>query len=70
MRLSQVITNLLNNAAKYTDVGGHIWLTVQQVRDAVEISVRDTGVGIPIYLRGQSISEDGRKSISKLSCPR
>jgi signal transduction histidine kinase/DNA-binding response OmpR family regulator len=46
-RLAQVVSNLLNNAAKYTDRGGHIWLTAgQQGREAV-VTVRDTGVGIP-----------------------
>lgn len=47
-RLEQVMVNLLNNAAKYTDEGGQIWLTVQQEPDAVEVvvRVRDTGVGI------------------------
>jgi CheY-like chemotaxis protein len=47
-RLEQVMVNLLNNAAKYTDEGGRIWLTVQQEHDAVEVvlRVRDTGVGI------------------------
>lgn len=47
-RLEQVIVNLLNNAVKYTDEGGHIWLTVKQEDDEVEVvlRVRDTGVGI------------------------
>ena len=47
-RLEQVIVNLLNNAAKYTDEGGHIWLTVKQEDHEVEVvlRVRDTGVGI------------------------
>jgi PAS domain S-box-containing protein len=45
-RLAQVFSNLLTNAAKYTDRGGHIWLTaVRQGRDVV-VSVRDTGIGI------------------------
>jgi PAS domain S-box-containing protein len=46
VRLSQVFANLLNNAAKYTDPGGKIWLAVREQGDRVEISVRDTGVGI------------------------
>lgn len=45
-RLEQVVVNLLTNAAKYTDEGGHIWLGVRQVGDEAEIRVRDTGVGI------------------------
>jgi signal transduction histidine kinase/ActR/RegA family two-component response regulator len=47
IRLTQIVSNLLNNAAKYTDVGGEIWLTVTRDGDAVMISVRDTGTGIP-----------------------
>lgn len=47
VRLSQIIANLLNNAAKYTDPGGQIWLTVQPAGDEVAISIRDTGIGIP-----------------------
>ena len=47
IRLAQLISNLLNNAAKYTERGGHIWLTAErQGREAV-VTVRDTGVGIP-----------------------
>jgi len=45
-RLEQVVVNLLNNAAKYTDEGGHIRLTVQQEGGEVVLFVRDTGVGI------------------------
>jgi CheY-like chemotaxis protein len=46
-RLAQVVANLLNNAAKYTEKGGHIWLTVDRRGDRVVLSVRDTGIGIP-----------------------
>jgi PAS domain S-box-containing protein len=45
-RLEQVVVNLLTNAAKYTEEGGHIWLTVQQEGDDCVLRVRDTGVGI------------------------
>ena len=45
-RLEQVVVNLLNNAAKYTDEGGHIRLTAQQEGGEVVLRVRDTGVGI------------------------
>ncbi len=46
-RITQVITNLLNNAAKYTDDGGQIQLTVSNSESRVAISVRDNGIGIP-----------------------
>lgn len=45
-RLEQVVVNLLNNAAKYTDKGGHIWLSVEQEGDRAVLRVKDTGVGI------------------------
>jgi PAS domain S-box-containing protein len=45
-RLTQVIGNLLNNAAKYTDTGGQIELVVRRESDMVSISVRDNGIGI------------------------
>lgn len=46
-RLSQVLLNLLNNAAKYTDPGGRIWLDASQAGGRVIIRVKDTGIGIP-----------------------
>jgi PAS domain S-box-containing protein len=45
-RLAQVVGNLLNNACKFTDVGGHIALTVEREGEQVAIRVRDNGVGI------------------------
>lgn len=47
VRLTQVFANLLNNSAKYTDPGGQILLSARRDGDAVVVSVRDTGIGIP-----------------------
>ncbi len=49
-RLSQVFANLLNNAAKYTERGGWIRLTVQRHGGDVAVSVTDNGVGIPSHM--------------------
>lgn len=46
-RLSQIVANLLNNAAKYTPAGGNIALRVRLLGSQVEIVVSDDGVGIP-----------------------
>jgi signal transduction histidine kinase/CheY-like chemotaxis protein len=45
-RLVQVVTNLLNNAAKYTAEGGRVRLTAERLGDEVVLRVGDTGVGI------------------------
>ena len=46
-RLSQVISNLLTNAAKYTPAGGRIDVGARREGDEVVVSVRDSGIGIP-----------------------
>ncbi len=46
LRLAQVLSNLLTNAAKYTDPDGRIRLTAFRRADALTISVTDKGVGI------------------------
>ena len=46
VRLEQVLSNLLNNAAKYTEDSGRIALTVAQDGSEIVISVRDNGIGI------------------------
>lgn len=45
-RLAQIVSNLLSNAAKYTDHGGRIGLSVAQAGECVELRVRDNGRGI------------------------
>ncbi len=47
IRLSQVIGNLLVNAAKYSDKAGRVWLTGRRDGTEAVITVRDNGVGIP-----------------------
>lgn len=47
VRLTQVLANLLNNAARYTEPGGQISLTARREGTRAVVSVRDTGVGIP-----------------------
>jgi CheY-like chemotaxis protein/two-component sensor histidine kinase len=46
-RLAQVFGNLLTNSAKYTQKGGHIWLTAERQGWEVSVSIRDNGLGIP-----------------------
>ena len=48
IRLEQVLSNLLSNAAKYTADGGHIRLAAHRELEAAVISVRDDGIGIPV----------------------
>ena len=45
-RLTQIVSNLLNNAAKYTHRGGKIVLTTERIRNEVAIRVKDNGSGI------------------------
>jgi signal transduction histidine kinase len=47
VRLRQVIANLIDNAVKYTPRGGRITVTVRPAPAGVEVSVLDTGPGIP-----------------------
>jgi PAS domain S-box-containing protein len=53
VRLAQVFANLLNNAAKYTERGGKIWLTAERQGSDAVVTVRDTGLGIPPEMIGK-----------------
>jgi PAS domain S-box-containing protein len=52
-RLAQVVANLLNNAAKYTEEGGRVWLSAETAGPELVLRVRDTGVGIPAEMLGK-----------------
>jgi len=52
-RLSQVLANLINNAAKYTPRGGDIRVTVETDGEMACLRVRDNGIGIPEAMLGQ-----------------
>src|SRR5262249_26346499 len=49
-RLEQIIANLLQNAGKYMEDGGKVWLTVETAPDEALVRVRDQGIGIPADL--------------------
>jgi len=46
-RLQQLIANLLSNGVKFTEKGGRVTVRVRRTRDSAELSVEDTGAGIP-----------------------
>jgi signal transduction histidine kinase/DNA-binding response OmpR family regulator len=60
-RVEQVIINLVANALKFTDAGGSVRIGVGEVgRNAVEVSVSDTGIGIPLEQQSQIFAEFAR----------
>jgi NtrC-family two-component system sensor histidine kinase KinB len=50
-KITWVLNNLVSNALRYTDAGGHIRLSAQASGPAVELSVADDGAGIPYALQ-------------------
>ena len=54
IRLTQVVTNLLNNAAKFTPGAGHVHVAVEGGADNVRLKVSDTGVGMSESLQSRA----------------
>jgi CheY-like chemotaxis protein len=52
-RLVQVFTNLISNAAKYSERGSPIWLSSEVTEDQIIVSVKDQGIGIPAAMLPQ-----------------
>ncbi len=46
-RIEQVLTNLVGNALQYTPAGGKVLITARPAQNEIQISIQDTGVGIP-----------------------
>jgi PAS domain S-box-containing protein len=47
VRLVQVFTNILNNACKYNETGGRIWLSAERRGSDAVVKIKDSGIGIP-----------------------
>ncbi len=56
----RVVTNLLENAVKYTPMGGRIVLNVTGQKDGIQISIQDSGPGIPKHMQRQIFDKFSR----------
>jgi PAS domain S-box-containing protein len=68
-RLVQVVSNLLDNAARYTEPGGHVEVSASRRDDRVFIRVRDDGAGIPRELAGRvfDVFAQGDRALDRAS---
>jgi PAS domain S-box-containing protein len=67
-RMLQVLANLLSNAAKFSPIGGKVWISVKQIGMHIRVEVNDNGSGIPEQFKtrifqkfAQADSSDTRK---------
>ena len=69
IRLAQVISNLLNNSAKYSEPGGRIDLSVAQEGDTIVLRVKDAGIGIPTAMLDRVFDMFAQVNRSRERCP-
>lgn len=67
VRLTQVVSNLLDNATKYTAPGGHISLALECNGNAATLRVQDSGEGIPLEIQGEifELFAQGSRSLDR-----
>ncbi|KFE63293.1 ATP-binding protein [Hyalangium minutum] len=67
VRVDQVLMNLITNAAKYTDTGGRIWVSIERSGDLAELRIRDNGIGIPDDLKPHlfELFQQGNRDLSR-----
>jgi hypothetical protein len=63
-RLGQIVANLLSNAIKFTPVGGKVRIAARSAGEVMELTVRDSGPGIPAELRSQMFEPFSRGDTS------
>jgi K+-sensing histidine kinase KdpD len=61
-RINTVLTNLLTNALQHTNPGGTVLVTAEAVGDCVQVSVADSGAGIPLEEQGRLFEKFARPS--------
>jgi signal transduction histidine kinase/ActR/RegA family two-component response regulator len=66
-RLEQVLTNLLTNAAKYTEPGGRVGMALERAGGDVIVRVRDTGIGMPpeMLARAFELFAQGERALAR-----
>jgi K+-sensing histidine kinase KdpD len=70
VRLAQIISNLLNNAAKYTEVGGNIWLTAEMSDSEVALKVEGQRNGDSVASSAQYLRTSSHKGNGPLTVRR
>jgi PAS domain S-box-containing protein len=65
-QLERMLLNLVSNAVKFTPDGGRVELVVSETRDSVEVTVLDTGMGIPEAEQGQLFTRFFRASTANV----